>query len=146
MNGKFEVLHIFEVVFEFLLSFDKCFCTFGHGLFERRIFGCTFFFRYTLQCSPAARSFECDLLGGAYTGNYVFSLCIDEVLSVKDIFAGSSVTSECYTGSRGISHIAEYHSLHVYGSTPFFGNLVHTTVENGAFVHPAVEYGTDSTP
>ena len=73
------------------------------------------------------------MLGCAYTGNYVFSLCIDEVLSVKNIFAGSSVTGECYTGSRGISHIAEYHSLHVYGSTPFFGNLVHTTVENGAF-------------
>lgn len=34
LDCKLEVLHVFEVVFKFLLSLDKLFCTFRHRLFQ----------------------------------------------------------------------------------------------------------------
>ena len=86
------------------------------------------------------------MLGCAYTGNHILALCVDEVFAVEDVFAGSGVAGEGYTGSRRVAHVAEYHGLYVHGRTPLFGDLVHAAVEDGAFVHPAIEYGADGTP
>ena len=146
LYGKFEVLHILEVIFQFLLGLDKVFCTFGHRFFERRIFRCANLFADTLEGSPTARTLYRYLLGSSDTGNNVFALCIDKVFAVEYVFTGSSVAGKCNSGCRSITHIAEYHCLNVYGSTPFFGYLVHSSVIYCAFVHPAVEYGAYCTP
>ena len=146
MNRKFKVLHVFEVVFEFLLCFDQVFSTSRHRFFQRRVFACTFFFRYTLQCSPSARSFDRDLLWSSDSGNDIFSLCVDQIFTVKYIFSGSGISRKCNSGSRSFTHISEYHCLYVYGSSPFFGDLVHATIIDGPFVHPTIEYGTNSSP
>ena len=88
----------------------------------------------------------CNLLRSTDTGNHVFTLCINQILAIEKVFTGSSIAAEANTRSRALAHITEYHSLNAYGSTPFVRNSLHLTIQDGAFVHPGVEYGTNGTP
>ncbi len=45
-----------------------------------------------------------------------------------------------------VAHVAEDHRLYVDGGAPFGRYVVEFTVEDGAFVHPALEYGHDGAP
>ncbi len=86
------------------------------------------------------------MLWGTDTGHNVLTLCIDEVFSIEDVLAGCCIAREGNAGCGVVAHVAVDHGLHVNGGSPFFGNLVHSAVEDGAFVHPAVEYGADAAP
>ena len=99
-----------------------------------------------MEGCPTARAFESNLLRSADAGNNVFALSVDEVFAVEDVFTSSGVAAECHTCSGVVAHVAVDHCLYVYGGAPFFGNLVHSAVDDSAFVHPAVEYGAYAAP
>ena len=91
LHGKFHVLHIVVVIFQFGLEFIKFLVDFRHGFFHRRIFGHTFCFRDTLQFGPALRTDLGNLLRSTDTGYYVFTLRIDQVFTIEQVFTGSGV-------------------------------------------------------
>ncbi len=146
LDGEFHILHVAVVIFEAVSDGEEFLSADGHGFFERGIFRGAFFLGDALKGSPAARAFDGDLLGSANTGHNVLTLCVDEVFTVEDVFAGGSVARESHAGGRVLAHVAVYHGLHVYSGAPFFGNLVHAAVDDGAFVHPRVEHGADAAP
>ena len=146
LHRELHVLHVAIVLFELVLEAVELLIDFRHGLFHRGEFGGALFFADAGAFSPALRSDFCDLLRRADTGYHVFTLCIDEVLAVEQVFAATGVTAEAYTRCRGFAHVTEYHGLHVDGRTPFVGNGFHLTIKDGAFVHPAAEHSADGSP
>ena len=86
------------------------------------------------------------MLRSAHTGNHVLALCVDKVLTVEDVLAGSGVAGECHACSRRVAHISVNHGLYVDCRTPLFRNLVHAAIQDCALVHPAVEHCIDSAP
>ncbi|OPZ14516.1 MAG: hypothetical protein BWZ06_00922 [Bacteroidetes bacterium ADurb.BinA261] len=146
LNGKLQILHIFEIIFQFLLYLYQLFCTLGHTFFQGRIFCGSFFFRNSLLLSPATRSFEGYLLWRTYTCHDVFALRVDQIFAIKNIFAGGCIARKGHTRSGCIPHIAIYHGLHVDGGSPFFGDIVHFPIEDSTLVHPTVENCTNRTP
>ncbi len=146
LNGKLEVLHIFEIIFEFLLRFDQLSGTFGHDFLERGVFGRPFLFADALHLGPSVGALEGNLLRSTHAGYHIFALSIDKILAVKQVFARGGVAGESYAGGGSITHVAVYHRLHIHRRAPFFGEIVHLTIENGPVVHPTVEYGTYGAP
>ena len=98
LYGELHILHIFIVIFQFCLQFIQLLVDFRHSLFHRGIFGYTFLFRDACTVSPTTRADDGDLLRCTDTGNHVFTLCIDQVLTVEEIFTVTSVTREANTG------------------------------------------------
>ena len=95
---------------------------------------------------PVERASLCDLLRSADPSYYVFALSVDEVFAVEDIFTRTCISAKANTRSRGVAHIAEYHSLDVDSRSPFSWDTFHLTIEDSALVHPAIEDSADSTP
>ncbi len=73
-------------------------------------------------------------------------MCVDEIFAVEKILSGSCVAAESHAGSGIVAHVAVNHSLYVYGSTPLFGNLVHSAIYDGTLVHPRIEHRAYATP
>src|SRR6185436_13066212 len=118
----FEVLDIFEVAFQSranLLQFRKRF---------RQV---------VLQSSNRFRS--------ADTRNDVLTLSVDEELAVKNLFAGSRVARERDSRAGLFACVPEHHCLHVDGSSPLRRNVVLTSINDRAIVHPRTEHRTDCT-
>ena len=95
---------------------------------------------------PVERASLRDLLRSTDTGYYVFALSVDEVFAVEDIFTRTSISAKANPRSRGVAHIAEYHSLDVDSCPPFSRDTFHLTIEDSTLVHPAIEDSADSTP
>ena len=146
LDGELHVLHILVVVLKLMGDADKLCGTYGHSFLKRGIFCSTILFRDTLEGSPTARALDGNLLGCTDTGNHILALGVDEVFAVEYVFTGGGITRERHAGSGVVTHVTVNHSLHVDSGSPFFGNLVHATVEDCTLVHPAVEHGADTTP
>ena len=87
-----------------------------------------------------------DALGSARSGNDVFALRVDEIITAK---AGTSIgTIACESDSRGtvIAEITEDHCLNVGGGTPVVRNTVLTAIHHRSVVHPAAKDGSDAAP
>ena len=95
---------------------------------------------------PVERASLRDLLRSTDTGYYVFTLSVDEVFAVEDIFTRTSISAKANTRSRGVAHVTEYHSLYIDSCPPFSWDTFHLTIEDSALVHPAIEDSADSTP
>ena len=146
LNCKLEVLHIFVMLFEFILNFIKLFVNFRHIFFERRIFFASFFFGNTLRFRPFNRTFFRNLLRRSDTGYNVLALRVNQIFAVENIFAGCRVARKCNAGCGIVAHVAEYHCLHVYRGSPMRGNVVHLAIENCAFVVPTVKHSHNRSP
>ena len=73
-------------------------------------------------------------------------MCIYQIFAIEQVFAIAGVAAEANTRSRCVAHVAEHHRHHRNGGSPFVGYAFHFTIENGAFVHPTAEHGTDGAP
>ncbi len=146
LNGEFQVLHIREVIFQFLLGIVQFRIYLRHQLFQGGVIGGTLLLGHLGQFGPAERTLLGDLLGCPHPGDHILSLCVHQVLPVKNIFSGPGIPCKCHTGSRGIPHVPEDHGLYVDSRTPLFGDLVQLPVIDGAGGVPAVEYRHDGTP
>ena len=146
LYGKFHILHVFIVIFEFCLDSVQFFINRRHCFFHRRIFCNTFSFGNIGQYCPTLRTFFCNLLWSTDTGHYILALCIDQVFSNKNVFTCSSIAAKANTCCRSFAHITKYHCLNINGSSPLCRNSFHFAVKNSAVVHPRVEYRANSSP
>jgi len=80
-------------------------------------------------------------LRGADAGHDVFSLGIEQIFAIQDVFAGGGVTAESHTGSGVFAHVAKDHLLDVDGCSPFVGDIVQTTIGIGPRIVPWTENG-----
>ena len=143
---ELHVLHVAVVLLELVLQGVEFLVDFGHGFFHGGELGNAFFFADTGTFSPTLCTDLGDLLGRADTGHHVFTLCVDQILTVEEVLTVTGVAAEANTRCRGFAHVTEYHGLYVHSRTPLVGNGFHLTIEDGAFVHPAAEHGADGTP
>ena len=121
LNGKLHILHITVVVFELACDLKELLVSFRHILF---------------QSGNRLRSTD--------TCNYVFALCVDEVLTIDTLSTGGRVTGKCNAGTGGVTHVTEYHCLYVNCGTPVTRDIVHTTVNDCTRVVPGTEYCLNS--
>ena len=77
-----------------------------------------------------------DRLRCANTSHNILPLCVDEILTVKYVFAGSRITGESHTSSGGLTSITEDHGLHVNSSSPCSGDSILLTVDDRTIVLP----------
>ncbi|CDA56886.1 uncharacterized protein BN731_02022 [Prevotella sp. CAG:604] len=146
LYGELHILHIMIVILQLILQRIQFLVKFRHSLFHRRIFSYALLLRDTCTLSPALRTNLSNLLWRTDTSHYVLTLCIDEILTIEEILAITSIAREANTSSRCIAHITEYHRHHRHGSTPLCRNAFHLAIENSALVHPTIEYSADGTP
>ena len=91
LHSELHVLHVVIVVLKFVLQSVKLLVEFRHSLFHRRIFCHALFLGDASTLSPALRTNLCDLLWSADTCHDVLALCIDEILSVEEVFAVAGI-------------------------------------------------------
>ncbi len=106
----------------------------------------TVFFADSGKLCPAFGTDLGDLLGSADTGDDIFALGIDQVLTVEEILSGGGITGKSNACGAGETHVSKDHCLDVYGGSPFFGDIVQRTVVGGAVVVPALEHGKHGSP
>ena len=99
LYGKFHVLHVAVVLFELVLEGIEFSVDFGHSFFHRRILSYAFFFANTSAFSPALSTNLGDLLWSADTSHHVFTLCINEVFTIEEVFTITSIAAEANTSS-----------------------------------------------
>ena len=116
-NGKFHILHIFIVRFQFVsdlhelpIAFRQIFLQFGNRL------------RRTDSC------------------HNVFTLRIDQIFPINPLRARGRISRESNARSGSISHISEYHRLHVYRRSPVAGNIIHPAVYDRPVIIPGTEH------
>ncbi len=146
LNGELHVLHIMVMLFQFVLYVVQLLVDFGHGFFHRRILACAFLFGDACTFCPTLRTDFCDLLWSTDAGYHVFALSVDKIFTVEKVFTVTGITAETYAGCRCVAHVSKYHGHNANGSAPLVGYSFHFSVKNGAFVHPAAEYGTNGSP
>ena len=120
LDGVFHILHVAVVSFQLAGDVHKLLVHIRHLI---------------LQLGDGA--------GGTDTGNHVFALSVQQIFAVQLLFAGGGVTGESNASTGGLAHVAEHHALHVNGSAPVAGDVVHAAVVDGAGVVPAAEHGLD---
>src|SRR6516225_474198 len=81
-----------------------------------------------------------------HSGNNVFTLRIDQILTVEDFFAGSRITGESNSCGAGVAPVAEHHRLHVNSSAPLVGNSILASINYGAVIVPGTEHRSDRSP
>ena len=120
LDGELHVLHIFVVVLEAGCDLNELIVDLGHLL---------------MQLADGRRSTD--------TGDDVLALGVDQVLAHQLLLAGSGVTGEGNASAGTHAGVTESHLLHVDGSAPLVGDLVHLTINVGAGVVPGAEDGLD---
>ena len=128
-NGKFHILHVFVVGFEVVANVNQLFVQVRPFFFQR-----------------SAVALGSHRLRRTDTGHNVFTLSVNQIFAVVNIFAGSGVAGEAYAGSAVVAGITEDHGLYVNSRTPVARNIVQFTVGNGAVDHPGAENGADAGP
>ncbi|EJX00964.1 hypothetical protein EVA_10925 [gut metagenome] len=91
LYSEFHILHVAVVVFQFFLQSVQFLVDFRHSFFHRRILGYAFFFRDTGTFSPALRTDLGNLLRCTDTGYHVFTLSVDQVFTVEQVFTVTGV-------------------------------------------------------
>ena len=122
LDGELHVLHILVVVLEAGSDLNELIVDLGHLL---------------MQLADGRRSTD--------TGDDVLALSVDQVLAHQLLLAGGGVTGEGNAGAGTHTGVTEGHLLHVDGSAPLVGDLVHLTIHVGAGVIPGTENGLDGT-
>ena len=121
LDSEFHILHVVIVVFQGITNLDEFIVSF-------REFLC--------HLSDRHRSTN--------AGNNVFALCVDQEFAHQLLFTGSRVTGECYTSTRLVVQVTEYHRHYVNCGTPAVRNIVVTAIYVCTRVVPAAEYSFDS--
>ena len=128
-NGEFHILHVFVVIFKVVANVNQFLIQVGPFFFQRSA--------VTLRGHRLRRT---------NTGHNVFTLCINQIFAVVNVFAGRRVTGEANAGSAVIARITKDHGLNVNGCAPVARNVVELAVGNGAVNHPGTKYGADTGP
>ncbi len=120
LDGVLHILHITIVIFQGLGDLHELVIHFRHLLMQLR-----------------------DGLRRTDASHNVLALCVQQVLAVQLLLAGGGVTGEGNAGAGSLAHVAEDHGLHVNGSAPVAGNVVHAAIVNSTRIVPRTEHGLD---
>src|SRR6266850_2423835 len=123
LDGELHVLHVARVFLKFYSNFLELGVNLRHSL-----------------CHFTERHWRTD------AGDDIFALGVDEVIAVKDFFAGTRVAREADAGAGIISGIAEHHLHDVDGRAEKAGDFFHASVGDGLFRHPGTKDGADGSP
>ena len=115
--SKFHILYIFVMIFQFIGNFHKLCINLRHILCQL-----------------------CDRFGCANTGYDVFALRIYQVFSQHCFLTGCRISGKGYPSTGSITHIPEYHHLHIDCCAPAVGNVVHSSVYKRTGIIPTAEY------
>ena len=118
LDGEFHILHIPVMLLQFCGNFNKLLIAVGKILFQTG-----------------------DRLRGPDSGHHILALGVDQIFSVDALRTCGGISCKGNSGSGSISHVSEYHGLHVYSGSPLAGNIVHSAVNDGALIVPGTEYG-----
>src|SRR5678815_2476130 len=77
-----------------------------------------------------------DRIWRADTCDYVFTLGVEKILTIKFFFAGRRISSESDTGAAAGSHVAEHHCLYVDRGAERIRNAINPPIVNGPTSHP----------
>ena len=120
LDGELEVLNIAKVSFEGLTNLNQ----------------------FLVSCpEDLVLGHLGNLQRSAYTGHDVFTLSIDQVFAVEDVFAVSRVAGKGNARGAVITHVSKDHALDVDRSTPFIWNAVLLAIKNRPLVHPGTKHG-----
>ena len=131
LDGEFNVLHVFVVAFQLGINIDQVAISIGHIFFQRWVFRRPFLFADLIVSRPAPGAFPGYLLWCADTGDNVLTLGVDQIFTVKEVFARGRIAREGHSRGAALAHIAENHGLHVDGCAPVIVKTVHFTVQDG---------------
>ena len=120
LNGELHILHIFIVIFKILGDCCKLLIHLRHILLEL-----------------------IDLAGGAHARNNIFTLRVNQIFTEERFFTRGRVARKGNACAGIFIQVAEHHGLHINGSTPGVGDIVHAAVYVGAGVVPRTENSLD---
>ena len=123
LHRELEVLHVLEVTLKDAAHFHQLLVRRGH--FPRQIGN-------RMRCAHA-----CD---------DVFALRIDQILAVKDFFAGRWITRKCNPRCACLSHVPEHHRLHIDRRSPIVRDSIPPPIHDGPIVHPRAENSANCAP
>ncbi len=72
----------------------------------------------------------------AHTGDDVFTLRVDQVFAVENLFAARRIAGEGDPGRARFPHVAEDHSLHVDCRSPLARDAIFAAINDRPVVHP----------
>ena len=121
LDGELDILDVFEVFFQGGANFEQFGVRAGHLFLELQHW-----------------------LRGAHAGDDVFTLSVDEELTVEFIHAVSRVAGEGNAGTGVVAGVAVDHGLDVDGGAPLGGDVVFAAVNDRAIVHPGTEHSAGS--
>ena len=122
-DGELEVLHVVEVALQGMPNILELTIDLGH---------------LDLKLKNGLRSTNaCD---------HILALGIEKKLTVKNFLARCGVASEGDARTAVISGISEDHALDIHGGAPLVRNVIFPAVDDGSFIIPRTEDGTDRTP
>ena len=78
--------------------------------------------------------------------DHIFALGIEKKLTVKNFLARSWIASEGNSRTAVVSGVAEDHALDIDGRAPLMRDVIFPAVDDGSFIIPRSENGTDRTP
>ncbi len=120
LDGVLHVLHITIVIFQGLGDLHELVIHFRHLLMQLR-----------------------DGLRSTDASHNVLALSVQQVLAIQLLFASGGVTGEGNAGAGSFAHVAEDHGLHIHGSAPVAGDIVHAAIVNSTRIVPRTEHGLD---
>src|SRR3546814_20477697 len=86
------------------------------------------------------------LLGRTETRYDVRTLRIDQEFAIIAILSGRGIAGEGNARGGRITHVSEYHRLHIDRRAPIPGNRVQPAVDFGPLSLPGTENGADGAP
>ena len=113
LDGKLKVLHVLEMLFQFLLNRVQFLERLGQNFFELgNGAGCT------------------------HTSHNILSLSICQEFSVEYFFSGSRVSGESNPRTRFFTGVPKDHGLDIHRGTPLSRNPIFATINDCPIIHP----------
>ena len=104
-----------------------------------------FLHRKRPRVGPLARRSR-QILRGADPGDNVLALRVNQIFAVIGALTCGRIARERDARCRRVTHVAEYHRLHVDGSAPVTGDRIDPAVNFRSFRLPRTEHRTDCAP
>ena len=133
LDGKLDVEHVVEVLFQSLANVAEFFIGLGHQLLH----GVHVLVLLVL-------GFVVQGVGCTDTGHDILALGVDKPFAVELVVAGGRVAGESHAGGAVVAHVAEHHGLHIDSGAPIVGNTLNLAVADSLLAVPALEHGFDT--
>ena len=122
-DGELEILHVVKVALQGMPNILELTIDLGHLDLKLK--------------NGLRRTNACD---------HILALRIEKKLTIKNFLARCGVASEGDSRTAVISGVTEDHTLDIDGRAPLMRDVIFPAVDDGSFIIPRSENGTDRTP